>query len=187
MTDAETHAVLDRHETSSFLSARGKGRQELSAIPDIADKLLAIARADHCPETIRFRAFESYFALGGTRPDPAFEPRDAMIAVYVAALRAGAEPNLWSLPYSVKRSPTSRHLIALGAPAARALADLLDDSTPLAYEGSEEATIASDHKLRVKDLAAGLIAAIGGGDLPEERDPAARDLTIAGLRARARP
>jgi hypothetical protein len=57
----------------------------------------------------------------------------------------------------------------------------LSDQRELAYEGSEEATIASRHHLRVKDLAAALVAAIRGVAFVEDPAPAARDAAIARL------
>jgi hypothetical protein len=52
------------------------------------------------------------------------------------------------------------------------------------YEGSEEATIAGDHRLRVKDLAGALIAAIIGASFPDDPDPGIRDAAIATLRSK---
>lgn len=187
MTDSETRAVLDAHETSSLVSTRSKARAQLDAIPDVDARLLAVATTGDCPAATRFRAFAAYFARGGAEPAPGSAERDALLEVYVAALRSGAEPNLWGLPSGVRSSATSRHLIALGAPAARALAAAFDDDTALAYEGSEEATLASRHRLRVKDLAAGVAAAALGRDFPDEPDPAARDRAIAELRRAAAP
>jgi hypothetical protein len=179
--------VLTNHDLSSLTSSRGKGRQALTAIPDASRRLLEIARDRDCASDLRFRAFEAHFAVAGT-PTEADAMRgatagfaDQVVEVYVAALAGAAYPNRWGLPYSVTSSPTSQRLIALGAPAAAALTPLFSDQRELAYEGSEEATIASRHHLRVKDLAAALVAAIRGVAFVEDPAPAARDAAIARL------
>lgn len=58
---------------------------------------------------------------------------------------------------------------------------LLEDERPLAFEGSEEATMADMHVLRVKDAAATILARKSGVELdwsplPGERDKAIREL-----------
>jgi hypothetical protein len=179
--------VLTSHELSSLTSSRGKGRQALAGSADATQRLLEIARDRACTADLRFRAFEAYFALAATPTEPdAMRSAvagfaDQIIEVYVAALAGAAYPNRWGLPSGVTSSPTSRRLIALGAPAAAALTPLFSDQRELAYEGSEEATIASRHHLRVKDLAAALVAAIRGVAFVEDPAPAARDAAIARL------
>ena len=179
--------VLINNDLSSLTSGRGKGRQELTTIPDVTKRLLEIARDDACLADVRFRAFEAYFTLAGI-PTEAEAMRaatagfaDQVAEVYVAALAGASYPNRWGLPYSVASSPTSRRLSALGAPAEAALIPLLSDQRELAYEGSEESTIASRDHLRVKDLAAALVAAIRGVPFVEDPAPAARDAAIARL------
>jgi hypothetical protein len=125
--------VLTSHELSSLTSSRGKGRQALTAIADATRRLLEIARDRACTADLRIRAFEAYFALAAT-PTEADAMRsvvagfaDQVIEAYVAALAGAAYPNRWGLPYGVTSSPTSRRLIALGAPAAAALTPLFSD------------------------------------------------------------
>lgn len=183
MSHPDTIAILTRHDLSGLSSSRGRGRQELAAIPDVTDQLLAIARAGDCDTDLRFRAFESYFALSGAAAATPGDS-DALAQVYAATIAAQAYANRWGLPASVKSSATSRRLIAAGPAAKRELAPLLDDTHGMPYEGSEEATIAAEHHLRVKDLAGALIAAIVGASFPDDPDPAARDAVITALRAK---
>ena len=48
MSHPDTLAILTRHDLSGLSSSRGRGRQELAAIPHVTDHLLAIARAGDC-------------------------------------------------------------------------------------------------------------------------------------------
>jgi hypothetical protein len=185
MTHQPTRDVLSQHQPSSLTSSRGKGRKALSEIPNVSSHLLEIALADDCEQEVRFKAFESYFELASQTPDglPDDAARAAMASVYAGVLASGTYPNRWGLPYDVTSSATSRRLMALGEHATRKLVPILDDDRPLPYEGSEEATIASMHRLRYKDLAAGLLAAMRAVPFPDQADPARRDATIAALRA----
>ena len=59
--------------------------------------------------------------------------------------------------------------------AVPAFAGLLDNDAEMEYSGSEEATLASDYRLRVNDIAAFIICQIKGipyelKETPEERD-----------------
>lgn len=186
MSDQQTRDVLRQHDPSSLTSSRGKGRKALGEIANVPSHLLAIALAEDCEQELRFKAFESFFAITGQAPAelPDDAARAAMASVYTGVLASGMHANRWGLPYDVTSSATSRRLMALGEQATRRLAPMLDDDRLLEYEGSEEATIASMHHVRYKDLAAGLLAAMHGVAFPEQPDPARRDATIESLRAK---
>ncbi len=100
--------------------------------------------------------------------------------LYATALRDQftGSANEWSFP-GQPLGRAGEHLLALGDSAVPALTVLLDDDTPVIYEGSKEAMIGASYGYRVKDLAAHFIARITGLPFTESTDPAARDAAIA--------
>lgn len=107
--------------------------------------------------------------------------------LYARALREQltGSANEWSFPGRLL-GRAGEHLLALGESAVPALAALLDDGTPVIYEGSQEAMVGASFAYRVKDLAAQFIARITGLPFPESKDPVARDTTIAEQKRRLR-
>jgi hypothetical protein len=111
--------------------------------------------------------------------------REEIGKVYAAALRQQftGSANEWSFPVQ----PIGRageHLLLLGPYAIPALRTLLDDNTPVIFEGSQEAMIGGRYNYRVKDLAAQFIAGIAGLPFPNSTDPSVRDSAIAAQKQR---
>lgn len=106
-------------------------------------------------------------------------------SLYAAALcgQFTGSANEWSFP-GQPLGRAGEHLLSLGDDAVPALTLLLDDDTPVIYEGSKEAMVGASYGYRVKDLAAQFIARITGLSFPISTDPAARDAAIAELRRR---
>ncbi|HEX5872350.1 MAG TPA: hypothetical protein VFY65_18100, partial [Longimicrobium sp.] len=133
----------------------------------------------------RFLAAEILFHRAGAYP-PAQDTR-ALADAYAAALAQGypGGGNVWGFPGQAPDG-AGAHVVALGHEAIPAFLPLLNDPTPVPYEGSEEAMEGRRFGFRVKDVAAHLLAAIAGIDLPIPEDPAARDAEIDRLRAALR-
>jgi hypothetical protein len=131
----------------------------------------------------RFLAAEVVLAK---RPDGFSDgERREIGSLYARALRGQftGSANEWTLP----EGPLGRageDLLNLGRHALPGLATLLDDDTPVIFEGSKEAMVAASYGYRVKDLAAEFIAHITGLSFPISTDLAARDAAIAELRRR---
>lgn len=106
-------------------------------------------------------------------------------SLYAQALRGQftGSANEWSFP-GQPLGRAGEHLLALGDSAVPALAALLDDDTPVIYEGSQEAMVGASYGYRVKDLAAQLIAGITGLPFPLSTDPSVRDVAITEQRRR---
>ena len=107
-------------------------------------------------------------------------------ALALSGLRGGPlvfSGNLWGLLYDGGDGPLGEHLLEAGGTAVEPLRAMLDDSAPLFYEGSEDATIGNARGYRVKDAAAYFIGRLTGEDVPFHEDPAERDAQIARLGA----
>jgi hypothetical protein len=87
--------------------------------------------------------------------------------------------NPWGLPDEI--GPVGRHLMSLGQAAIPHLMDRLEDETPMAYGGSEAATLGNGYRYRVKDIAAFYLSRIATLVYPVHRDPAQRDVEIRAL------
>jgi hypothetical protein len=113
--------------------------------------------------------------------------RREVAGVYATALRGQftGSANEWSFP-GQPLGRAGEHVLALGDSAMPALTGLLDDDTPVIYEGSKEAMVGASYGYRVKDLAAQFIAGITGLPFVETLDPAARDAMIAEQKHRLR-
>jgi hypothetical protein len=148
--------------------------------PDALEKIALDGDED---AWVRFLAAEVVLSK---RPD-GFDDgeRRAIGSLYATALRRQftGSANEWSFPGQLL-GRAGEHLLSLGDDAVPALTALLDDNTPVIYEGSEEATVGASYGYRVKDLAAEFIARITGLPFPISTDPAARDAAIAELRRR---
>ena len=93
----------------------------------------------------------------GERPDADLGP------AYAQALGRLNLGNLWGmLGETSDDGPLGAHLIEQGESAAPALRTLLDDDTPLYYEGSKEATAGNAMGYTVKDAAAYFLRRIDG-------------------------
>src|SRR5579872_945302 len=89
--------------------------------------------------------------------------------------------NAWGLPGEMS-GEVGEHLVGLGDAAIAELVRLLDDSQPVWFEGSEEATTGNAYALRVKDLAAAFIRRIRGQPVEIPLDMDERDRLIARVR-----
>ncbi|HEX6372983.1 MAG TPA: hypothetical protein VF006_28935 [Longimicrobium sp.] len=153
--------------------------------PGVPAGLAALAVDPAAAVPARFLAAEILFHRAGTCP-PAQDTR-ALADAYAAALAQGypGGGNVWGVPGQAPDG-VGAHVVSLGREAIPAFLPLLDDDTPVPYEGSEEAMEGRRFGFRVKDLAAHLLAAIAGVDLPVSEDPRARDAEIDRLRASLR-
>jgi hypothetical protein len=117
--------------------------------------LEAVVRSDADP-VARVLAAEVLRAFG-ERPDADLGP------AYAQALGKLNLGNLWGmLGASSDDGPLGSHLIEEGASAAPELRKLLDDDTPLFYEGSKEATAGNAQGYTVGDAAAYFLRRIDG-------------------------
>ena len=106
-------------------------------------------------------------------------------ALALSGLRGGPlvfSGNLWGLLYDGGDGPLGEHLLQAGDAAVDPLKALLDDTAPLLYEGSEDATIGNGRGYRVKDAAAYFIGRLTGEDVPFHEDRAERDAEIERLK-----
>ena len=106
-------------------------------------------------------------------------------ALALSGLRGGPlvfSGNLWGLLYDGGDGPLGEHLLQAGDAALEPLKALLDDTAPLLYEGSEDATIGGARGYRVKDAAAYFIGRLTGEDVPLHEQPAERDAEIERLK-----
>jgi hypothetical protein len=145
------------------------------------DRLRAIALDPSGDDGLRLLAAEVLF-----RKDPDFPPSDtrsSLAELYARSLRTTVVGNEWGLP-GYFDGELSRHVRRLGPDAAGPLEPLLDDGRPVPYAGSEEATEGGRMRIRVKDLAASLVAPLRGVPWRPARDPAERDAQIEALKAR---
>lgn len=154
----------------------------LWAEPGMPAAMAALALDASVPVAARFLAAEVLFHRAPAYPPP--HDRRALADVYAAALKGGypGGGNVWGFP-GRDLNGVGAHVVALGRDALPALLPLLDDPTPVPYEGSQEAMQADRFGFRVKDLAAHLLAAITGTAIDFVEDPAARDAGIERLRA----
>jgi hypothetical protein len=151
------------------------------ATPGAPAELRRLALDPAAPMPARFLAAEVLFAR-----QPGYPPETAkgdLAPVYAAALDENLPrmANPWGLPGQLD-GPVGQHAVALGEPAAAALAGLLGDDRPIHYSGSEEATFGNSYRYRVKDIAAFLIASIRSLPFAVDRDPGVRDAEIERLR-----
>jgi hypothetical protein len=157
------------------------GYEDIWADGDAAQRLQAIALAPEGRDDVRLLAAEVLF-----RKDPDFPPseaRSSLAELYARSLRTTTIGNEWGLPGRFD-GELARHVRRLGPEAAEPLEPLLDDDRPVPYAGSEEATEGGRLRIRVKDLAASLVAPLRGLPWRPARDPAERDAEIEALKAR---
>ena len=141
------------------------------------DALKRIALAGNEDERARFIAAEVILS----RRPAAFRKGEGreIGSLYATALRGQftGSANEWTFP-GQPLGRAGEHLLALGNDAIPALTNLLNDDTPVVYEGSQEAMVGASYRYRVKDLAAQFISRITGLQFPTDTNPAARDEAI---------
>jgi hypothetical protein len=144
-----------------------------------------IVAGDAYDDLQRLLAAEVLHAFGHPAGD-----RDVLARVYARALaRTGSSADLsgnqWGFLYrdGGDDGPLGAHLLATGEAAVGPLAELLDDSGRLRYEGSREATFGNSLRYRVKDAAAFFIGRLTGRDVPFHDEFEERDEEIARLKA----
>ena len=94
--------------------------------------------------------------------------------------------NEWGFMYAGAGDPhgvLGAHLLATGKSAVAPLLALLDDTAPMLYEGSQEATIGNAQRLRVNDAAAYYLGRLTGTPIVLHDDLGERDAEIERLRA----
>lgn len=156
-------------------------------------ELEALVRGAAQPHEARFLASEILFLEKPGYPPPDLKP--VLAPLYAEALgHAGRKTgrwhlmgNPWGLTYVNDDVGTlGAHLLALGSDAIAALRPLLDNAEPVAYEGSEDATVGNEQMYRVKDLAAYYLGRLTGKPVAFHADFKARDREIDRL-ARSLP
>jgi hypothetical protein len=173
-----TQRLLDLGYTELFERADDRARSELWKE---RPALLRIALDPDADPRARFLAAEIVLSK-----DPeAFDDAERLDvgAVYTRAMRDhfAIAGNAWSFPNGPYGGSGER-LLRLGRAAVPALSELLDDTTPVGYEGSREASAAALWKFRLKDLAALFLSRITGLPFAATTDPHARDTAIAELK-----
>lgn len=185
-TGAALRELLGRQPLAAIVLPQGACRQTLERLGIPPADLHAIGLDDACGNRVRFAGFEAWIALAGedvlvTAGDAT---ADAIAVVHVEAIRTADDAGAWGLPSTVAASDLARHLIALGPRVLPRLRPLLDDHRTAPYAGSEVAAIARRRKVRISDLAAGLMAAIAGEPYQDGLSPGERDPQLAELRRR---
>lgn len=145
------------------------------------DLLVVVALDAKLPAGPRFLASEMLAEHAPAWPDSTLASTLGPVYAQVLSQGSAANGNSWGLP-GVAPGAVARHVLRLGQEAASAFVPLLDDSTGVRFEGSEEATLGNAFGYRVKDIAASLIAALRQLPFAIDHDPNRRDAAIAALR-----
>lgn len=157
------------------------------------DALLEIVRSERYSDLARVLAAEVLFAH-----EAGFPPRgwdDLLGRVYARALAitgTGDRPivltgNEWGFMYHGDDDDAlATHLLTAGAAAVRHLLPLLDDTSAIMYEGSEEAMLGASLGYRVKDAAAYYIGRLTAFPVQFHQAIEERDAEIERLRATVR-
>jgi hypothetical protein len=161
--------VIDPKLTSILrrISAAGPGpdaplfsqsdMSKLAACPSAEEGLLQLIGDSCCDETIRFLAAEALVEGNWSAWRSDANNRQALADVLAHTLANDRTHNRWGLPGAFV-GPFGRRLLSLGAEAQSALDVFLSDDRPLHITGSEAATLNSQARYRVADLASWLIA-----------------------------
>lgn len=156
-------------------------------------ELDALVRSTTHSHEARFLASEILFL-----ENPGYPPADlrpVLAPLYAEALtHAGRKTGRWHLmgnPWGLTYvngdiGTLGAHLLALGPDAIAALRPLLGNDEPVAYEGSEDATVGNEQMYRVKDLAAYYLGRLTGKTVAFHADFKARDRELDQL-ARSLP
>jgi hypothetical protein len=183
-------AVLDQVEAFSYLGAdplfSDSQLRTLSSIIDPARALRGVVLDDTAPLGRRYAAVEAAVQGGWS----AWMQREADARVAASVLAQGLVQdhihNRWGVPGQFV-GPTGHILVSLPAGVRGALEPLLFDRRELEIMGSQAATLQRASKYRICDIAGYLLAQHEHADWQDSTDPALRDQSNAGLRARASP
>ena len=134
------------------------------------------------PMHARFLAAELLFVH--QRDFPAAAEVASLPAIYAWAIANQPTGNMWGLPGD-DDGQAGTHVLRVGRPMIPALIPLFKDDRLLPFGGSIEATAASLWQVRVKDVAASLVAHILKESFPKQADKATRDAFITELESRA--
>jgi len=151
--------------------------------PDAPATLRAIVQRTASPMQARFFAAELLFVR---QPDfPAAADAASLPGIYAWALANQPTGNLWGLPGD-DDGQAGKHVLRVGQPMVAALLPLFQDDRLLPFDGSIEATAAGLWQVRVKDVAASLVAHILKQPFPKQADKATRDGFIKDLETKAK-
>ncbi len=150
---------------------------EMPGAPETCARLVLDSLADL---TARLCAAEMLFHHVVGYPAPA--ERATLAELYAAALvrNSAGVGNPWGIP-GESDGEMFAHVVSLGDAAIAPFRALLHDETPLAYAGSKEATFGNSYHMRVKDLAAMIIARVLNRSFVVDRHPSVRDSAITQL------
>lgn len=150
--------------------------------PEAIAGLHKIVQRAASPMHARFLAAELLFSR---QPEfPAAAEAAALPAIYAWAIGNQETGNMWGLPGD-DDGQAGTHVVRLGSPVVAALLPLFQDERLLPYGGSIEATAASLWQVRIKDVAASLVARILKQTFPKQADKATRDGFIKQLASTA--
>jgi hypothetical protein len=157
-------------------------RDAILSRPRAIEELRQLVSNESVPAVTRFLGAELlYFAGAADWPDEA--TRRSLSVVYGGALAAFDDGSAWGIPGRWTH-PATDHAIALGGSIVPALAPLLSDDKRLRYTGSKRAMLGEYLGVRVKDVAAFIIARVLGTPYEAAESPQERDTFIAALAAR---
>ncbi len=95
----------------------------------------------------------------------------------------GLNGNAWSYPFETPNLEVlGTRFTSLGEPAVQALGKLLEDIDFIPYEGSEQANVAHENLVRVKDIATTIIVQIRNFEWEWSPKPVVRDASIGFMR-----
>jgi hypothetical protein len=165
-----------------FERLRSPARDAILSRPRAIEELRQLVSDSATPAVTRFLGAELlYYAGESAWPDDA--ARRYLPAVYAGALAAFDDGSAWGIPGRWTH-PATDHAIAFGEPIVPALAPLLSDGKRLRYTGSKRALLGDYLGVRVKDVAAFIIANVLTVPYQAADSPADRDEFIAALAAR---
>jgi hypothetical protein len=167
-----------------FERLESPARDAILSRPRAIEQLRQLVSNEAVPAGTRFLGAELlYYAGEADWPDQA--ARRFLPVVYGNALATLDDGSTWGIPGRWTH-PATDHAIALGEPVVPALAPLLDDEKRLRYTGSKRAMLGEHLRIRVKDVAAFIIAGALGVPYPAAESTEDRDAFIAELAARVR-
>jgi len=156
---------------------------KLTTIPSVEIGLLELVRDSKSAPASRFVAAEALLEGKWTAWRNSGGNRRAVADALANAMANDQSHNRWGLPGSFV-GPFGKRLLSLGDEAGLALVPLLSDGRFLNIEGSEAATLNSQFKFRVSDLAAWLISTALHLPWQPAGTSAEREAAIANLRRR---
>jgi hypothetical protein len=165
-----------------FERLRSPAREAILSRPQAIAELRQLVTDGQIPAVTRFLAAELLY-LSGTADWPAQAAQDVLPVLYADALASFDDGSAWGIPGRWTHPPTD-HAIALGERILPAMAPLLADEKRLRYTGSKRAMLGEYLAVRVKDVAAYIIARVVGVPYVAAESAAERDVFIAALAAR---